>query len=89
MREVIEGIRKEVAQIKDTLSKQQTPTTKKPMTYAEAAKAWRRAGEELKVTGGARQQEVAVPARRQREVIVKPGKETNEQKQRNGGELVE
>src|SRR5271163_4956074 len=38
-REAIEGIRKEVIQIKDTLNKQQVPANKKPMTYAEAAKA--------------------------------------------------
>ncbi len=32
---------------------------------------------------------MAVPARRQREVVIKPGKETTEQKNRNGKELVE
>ena len=88
-REAIEGIRREVAQIKTTLNQQQKEkqeTGIKPMTYAEAAKAWRGAGEGQ---GGVGQKEMAVPARRQREVVVKPGKETTEQKNRNGKELVE
>jgi hypothetical protein len=89
-REAIEGIRKGVLEIKDTLKQQQVPAGK-PMSYAEAAKAWRGAGAAKEGPQGQRAGPTVlpVPARRQREVVVKPGKETIEQKNRNGKELVE
>ena len=86
-KEALKNIQKEVQQIKGSLYKQQN-VSNKPMTYAEAARA-------QKGTGGvgreveSRAREVVVLARRQRELVVKPGKETIEQKNRNGRTLVE
>jgi hypothetical protein len=61
------------------------------MTYAKAAKAWRAAGAGK---GGAKERgtrpkEMAIPARRQREVVIKPRKEITEQKNKNKKELIE
>ena len=84
MRETLKNIQKEVQQIKGSLYKQQN-VSNKPMTYVEAARAQKGASREVE----SRAKEVVVPVRHQRELVVKPEKETIEQKNRNGQTLVE